>query len=119
LFWIFPLCAFCVGKDCGVGENHPESEEAVREIMCKLGSDTGVTLYKSRENGMKTVKVDSCIAPLVQMLNDYGIQTIACCCGHGKTSHSHIRIHPKNITMQKFNDEFSVGLQFPYRGEPK
>ena len=87
--------------------------------MCKLGSDTEVTLYKSRENGMKTVKVDSCIAPLIQMLNDYGIQTIACCCGHGKTSHSYIRIHSKNITLQKFNDEFSVGLQFPYRGEGK
>ena len=26
------MCAFCVGKDCGVGENHPESEEAAREM---------------------------------------------------------------------------------------
>lgn len=76
--------------------------------------DKKVTLCKPRENDMITAKVDSCIAPLVQVLNDYGIQTVSSCCGHGKTSHSYIRIHPKNIMIQKFNDEFSVGLQLPY-----
>jgi len=28
--------------------------------------------------------VDRCIASLVQALNDFGINTVACCCGHGK-----------------------------------
>ena len=80
--------------------------------MCKQGMDVEATLCEPRENGMITAKIDSCIAPLIQMLNDYGIQTVSSCCGHGKTSHSYIRIHPKNIMIQKFNKEFSVGLQF-------
>lgn len=28
--------------------------------------------------------IDSCIAPLVKALNDQGIYTSGCCCGHGK-----------------------------------
>jgi hypothetical protein len=28
--------------------------------------------------------VDLCIAPIVQALNDAGILTAGCCCGHGK-----------------------------------
>jgi hypothetical protein len=28
--------------------------------------------------------IDSCIAPLVQALNDVGIYTASSCCGHGK-----------------------------------
>lgn len=28
--------------------------------------------------------VDACIAPIVQALNDAGIYTANCCCGHGK-----------------------------------
>jgi len=52
--------------------------------MCKWGTDTEVTLCVARMNGMKTTKVDSCIAPIVQALNDAGIKTIASCCGHNK-----------------------------------
>lgn len=32
----------------------------------------------------RVVEVDACIAPLLQALNDAGIQTIDSCCGHGK-----------------------------------
>ena len=71
--------------------------------MCKWGTDKEVT------------KVDACIAPLVQMLNDYGIETIACCCGHGKTVKSSIRISSNNILLTKLGDNFSVHLQFPYK----
>lgn len=28
--------------------------------------------------------IDACIAPIVQALNDAGIYTANCCCGHGK-----------------------------------
>ena len=43
-----------------------------------------VKLFKEREfSGLKTAKVDACIAPLVQLLNDYGVHTVNCCCGHG------------------------------------
>lgn len=87
--------------------------------MCKRGTDIEVTLCKPREDGMITAKIDSCIAPLIQMLNDCGIQTVSSCCGHGKTSHSYIRIHPKYIMIQKFNEEFSVGLQLPHNKHMK
>ncbi len=51
--------------------------------MCKLGTDTEVILCVPRENGMETVKVDSCIAKIIQALNNFNIQTVASCCGHG------------------------------------
>lgn len=28
--------------------------------------------------------IDSCIAPLIVQLNNYGIKTLASCCGHGR-----------------------------------
>lgn len=53
--------------------------------MCKWGTDTEVTLcVPTPIQGRTIVKVDSCIALLVQALNDYGAETIASCCGHGK-----------------------------------
>jgi len=52
--------------------------------MCKWGTNTEVKLFEPRTNGMKTARVDSCIAPIVQALNSAGIKTIASCCGHNK-----------------------------------
>ncbi len=51
--------------------------------MCKWGTDTEVILCVPRKNGMETAKVDSCIASIVQSLNNSDIQTVASCCGHG------------------------------------
>lgn len=36
--------------------------------------------------------VDSCIADIVQVLNDAGIYTRGCCCGHGKED-GYIALH--------------------------
>ncbi len=84
--------------------------------MCKWGTDKEVMLMKIKPiSGRREIKVDACVAPLVQMLNDFGIETTACCCGHGKTAKSHIRISSKNILLTKLGDDFSVHLQFPYR----
>ena len=53
--------------------------------MCKWGTTVQVRLCEPREiSGRREVPVDSCIAPLVQALNDARIQTAASCCGHGK-----------------------------------
>jgi len=65
------------------------------------------------------VPVDACLAPLIQMLNDYGIETMACCCGHGRTGHSHIRISSQNIILTQFGNDFSVHLRFPYKAKNK
>ena len=54
-------------------------------IMCKWGTDKIVKLYKPMHNSKRTeIAVDACLADLVQALNDAGIETIGCCCGHGK-----------------------------------
>ena len=51
--------------------------------MCKWGTTTKVKLYKAK---LKTRKmeayVDSCIAPIIEALNNAGIRTLASCCGH-------------------------------------
>ena len=52
--------------------------------MCKWGTDTEVILCVLRKNGMEIAKVDLCIAKIIQALNNFNIQTIASCCGHGK-----------------------------------
>ena len=45
---------------------------------------TTVKLCQPREHSKRTeISVDKCIAPLVQMLNDYGVRTMGACCGHG------------------------------------
>ncbi len=52
--------------------------------MCQWGTDTEVLLCKPRPvSGGVTVPVDSCIAPIVQALNDASIETTGSCCGHG------------------------------------
>ncbi len=51
--------------------------------MCKWGTDKEVTLCKPKEHSNRTtIKVDSCIASIIQALNDFGIETVASCCGH-------------------------------------
>jgi len=100
--------------------------------MCKWGTDTKVKLCEIDLNGLTREQhkertkilglkedeelIDSCIAPLVQVLNDYGIETVASCCGHGKVKVSNIRIHPKNIKLSVMKNTFTAWLEFPYRG---
>jgi len=54
--------------------------------MCQWGTLTTVKLCKPQKNSIgalfDTVTVDSCIAPIIQALNNAGIETIASCCGH-------------------------------------
>ena len=84
--------------------------------MCEWGNTEQVRLCKPKDiSKREEVPVDACLAPLVQMLNDYGIETIACCCGHGAVSVSSIRIHPKNIKLSLLGDTFSAWLEFPYK----
>lgn len=53
--------------------------------MCERGIEAvQVRLCAPTESGRTEVPVDPCIAPLVQALNDGGMQTLASCCGHGK-----------------------------------
>jgi len=58
--------------------------------MCKYGDTVPVDVWidanHSHTGGesKRTVQIDRCIAPLVKALNEAGIETAACCCGHFK-----------------------------------
>ena len=53
--------------------------------MCAWGINRPVTLaYQMLVSGRTEVDVDACLAPLIQALNDAGVQTVGCCCGHGR-----------------------------------
>jgi hypothetical protein len=58
--------------------------------MCKWGDvvDVEVTIPSSLSHTgqayQKIVEIDRCISGLVEVLNNIGMRTISCCCGHGK-----------------------------------
>ncbi len=52
--------------------------------MCKRGNTVKVRVHHVGEIRLVNVDVDKCIAPIVRALNDGGIATEGCCCGHGE-----------------------------------
>jgi len=56
--------------------------------MCKWGTDKLIHVIRRNNpdvpDGWHPVYVDACIADYVHRMNDQGIITTACCCGHGK-----------------------------------
>jgi len=44
--------------------------------------------------------VDACIAPIVQALNDAGIYTSGCCCGHSEAD-GDIHLHDGRVLILK------------------
>jgi hypothetical protein len=52
--------------------------------------------------------VDACIAPIIQALNDGGIYTASCCCGHGKEDGT-IYLHDGRILRIVANEPPSRG----------
>ena len=53
--------------------------------MCTWGTTKYVTLCRPTPVQQRTtIKVDACIAPLIQILSDYGVEMTASCCGHRK-----------------------------------
>lgn len=70
-----------------------------------------VTLSHPRDDGISFCSVDACIQPLVQAINDAGLQTINSCCGHGKRpgwialeDGRHILIAKDHAEMRLMND---------------
>lgn len=68
-------------------------------------SQTTVRLAHPRSDGAATAGVDPCIAPIVQALNDAGIQTLASCCGHGHRPGSIILEDGREILIARSRDE--------------
>ncbi|MCK9543718.1 MAG: hypothetical protein M0R03_16990 [Novosphingobium sp.] len=70
--------------------------------MCKWGTESIIKLaYPMSCSGRKEISVDSCLAKLIQTLNEYKIHTLGCCCGHGK-AHGSVLIHPDNFEITEF-----------------
>ena len=62
--------------------------------MCQSRNSTMESLCLPRKYSRRTtIKVDRCIAPLVQFLNDLGVHTLGACCGHKKYNPSIIIEH--------------------------
>jgi hypothetical protein len=74
--------------------------------MCEWGTLTELLVplpTKSGEIEWKLKGVDSCIASIVQALNDSGLYTLSSCCGHG-TADGSIGLHDgRLITLSHFD----------------
>lgn len=69
--------------------------------MCKWNTCIDVKLCKPRPVSKRIiVKVDSCIANIVQALNDSNIETIGSCCGHRKDDGSILLADGREILIK-------------------
>jgi hypothetical protein len=68
----------------------PANSGTAGDMMCEWGNTVPLAvpipagLSHTGEARWAVKPVDSCIAPIVRALNDAGIYTAACCCGHGE-----------------------------------
>jgi len=77
--------------------------------MCKHGDD--VVLYVPIPAALSHTgqfrwdykPIDACIAPIVKALNDAGIYTANCCCGHGEGDGEIILHDGRIITIRRDN----------------
>lgn len=66
--------------------------------MCKQDETVAISVKahpswtRHVSNGRKLIDVDSCLADIVMALNEIGVHTKACCCGHGHA--------PGNIALE-------------------
>jgi hypothetical protein len=67
--------------------------------MCKWGTRTKVNVIRRAnpfvKDGWHEISVDSCIAEEIQDLNNKGIITEQCCCGHGKVRPTAMILEPQ------------------------
>lgn len=58
--------------------------------MCKWGTHKKINVIRRAnpyvEDGWHEINVDSCIADKIQEMNNLGVITLNCCCGHGKST---------------------------------
>jgi hypothetical protein len=90
--------------------------------MCKWGTDElllvpiPAELSHNGEFHWAEKGIDACIAPIVQALNDAGIYTANCCCGHGKAP-GWISLHDGRTVLISTGTEKSVVTPLPFDDE--
>ena len=73
--------------------------------MCKWGETTilrvpiPANLSYTGEGRWDNQAIDSCIAPIVQALNDGGVLTAASCCGHGREAGNIVLQDGRTLTI--------------------
>lgn len=75
--------------------------------MCAWGTNKQVKVIEPHISLGYEIWVDACIADYVQRMNDLGIVTVGCCCGHGK-SIGEVLIVPESadlMTMHNYHYE--------------
>jgi len=63
-------------------------------------------LSHTGEEQLKKVPIDQCIADIVKALNDGGIKTKACCCGHGEVPGNIILADGRWLDIKKNCEDF-------------
>ena len=66
---------------------------AQRELQCK---NVAFGSYDCYEDTFRGIAVDGCLVGEINGLNNKGIKTIGCCCGHGKAQ-GFIQVTPSDI----------------------
>ena len=72
--------------------------------MCNKRNTTKIVL----KNGKK-FRVDACLSGLIITLNNKGIETVACCCGHGKYPITILYMHKSQDIMNGNIYDFCSG----------
>lgn len=76
-------------------------------MMCNYGDDVllivpvPAELSYTGEMRWDTKGIDRCIAPIVQALNNAGIYTSNCCCGHGKSDGSILLHDGRELVLKR------------------
>lgn len=93
--------------------------------MCLYGVYKWVNIINKNQKNTR-VKVDACIADEIQWLNDCGIITLGCCCGHGEAGKERkwenmsgkwkMRSNPPEALIEKGSSE--KARMFGYRPIP-
>lgn len=89
--------------------------------MCKWGNDIIVKLQRPMGVSQRDYcGVDACIAPLVQAMNDNGMETVSSCCGHGNRPGEIILADNRSVILCTWEQSRKIDKLFPdIHGKPK
>lgn len=73
--------------------------EAMARLHCR---SVGFGTYECIDVTKENITVDYCLSPEIQRLRNDGIETIGCCCGHGRLQ-GYIQVDPKFVETMKQN----------------
>lgn len=74
-----------------------DAQEALLELMARVHCrKVGYGSYECYEQTMHGFDVDGCLVGEINRLNNNGIKTIGCCCGHGRRQ-GYIQVAPDSV----------------------